>query len=318
MKKITSLLTILAFAGMAHAQQDVHFKINHKLGAQNFAMNTTATNDLGNSFQFTRIDYYVSQIRLYFDGGQDTLLSDTYVLVKGDQPTNELLGNFNFSALEKVEFSIGVDNAANHSDPSARPSGHPLSFQSPSMHWGWAAGYRFAALEGQTGASMNQTWQLHALGDKNYGFATVTTAGVQSGNDLIIDIDGDYTKAFAGVTVDANLNYHGEDLQAPSVLQNFQNLVFTEASGGIGIEELQNISMKLSPNPTSSKINLVLENAELKDAQVIVTDMLGRTVFEGGFSTQSKAEISFERKGMYLVSLKLEGQVVETQKVIVQ
>ena len=41
------------------------------------------------------------------------------------------------------------------------------------MHWGWTSGYRFVCAEGTAGASFNQTFELHGLGNTNYALQTI-------------------------------------------------------------------------------------------------------------------------------------------------
>jgi len=108
MKK--SLLAIFVFAAsVALAQTDVYLNINHLLGNQQFTTQTTATNNLGNQFIVTRLQYYIAEIVLIHDGGMQTPVTDKYILVNAKDSTNELLGNFNITSLEGVQFGIGVD-----------------------------------------------------------------------------------------------------------------------------------------------------------------------------------------------------------------
>ncbi len=177
MKKIQFLLSFMLISLIASAQQNVKFNINHKLANSSFAFNQTTSNDLGDNFNFDRFEYYLSEIKLIHDGGQISSVANTWVLVDASQTTSIDLGSFPITSLEGIRFSVGVETPANHNDPSLYSGNHPLSPKSPSMHWGWAAGYRFAAIEGKTGTSMNQIWQIHALGDANYRTQTVTTSG---------------------------------------------------------------------------------------------------------------------------------------------
>jgi hypothetical protein len=151
MKKILFLLISILTFNKIHAQKNVTLIINHKLGANNFAFNTTAQNDLMQNFQITRVDYYISGIKIIHDGGQITPVQD-YILVKGSYSVSEPLGSMNVTNVEGIKFSIGVDSPANNEDPALKLG--PLAFQTPSMHWGWGAGYRFVALEGKVGNTL--------------------------------------------------------------------------------------------------------------------------------------------------------------------
>ena len=73
---------------------------------------------------------------MYHDGGQITLLNNTYVLASG-HITNYYLGNFNVSLLESISFDVGVDQIANSGNTTNYPASHPLGPKSPPMDWGW-------------------------------------------------------------------------------------------------------------------------------------------------------------------------------------
>lgn len=287
------------------------------LAGNAFAYNNSVKNNLDDAFEFTRLEYYISEIKLTYDGGQDTTLGDLYILVRADQPVNELLGSFSFNNLESVSFGIGVDSAKNHLDPALYASTHPLAFQMPSMHWGWAAGYRFVVLEGNSGPSMNEGWQLHGFGDKNYDYAQVTTAGTMIGNDLVIALDANYEKSLNDISVNSTLQYHGEDFQVPVVLSNFQTEVFTEGSATLGVKKIEATDFSISPNPSTGRVNMMF-GTEHKSAIIIVSDVTGRKVLEQEVNISGSNEIIIQHSGIYMVSLLENGRVVNTQKLIVK
>ena len=47
-----------------------------------------------------------------------------------------------------VRFLVGLTPAVNRADPAQYPPGHPLNPDVNGLHWGWAGGYVFLALEG--------------------------------------------------------------------------------------------------------------------------------------------------------------------------
>lgn len=317
MKRIFTLLSFFALSVSLYGQKNVFFKINHMLGANAFSYNMVTSNNQNNSFEISRLEYYISEIKLIYDGGQDTVLSDTYLMVKANQPVNEFLGSFNITNLESIEFGIGVDFARNHSDITLYPSGHALSFQSPSMHWGWSVGYRFVATEGTSNLGA-QTWQLHALGDKNYGYVSVTTAGAQNGNDIIVALDADYIKAFDNITVDGNLNYHGEDEEAPTLLQNLQTKVFAAGSASVSIPETGAASFSIAPNPAYSSTTLTLENGDLTTSKVVVLDITGKVIYSRSLNGEKSIDLSISRPGVYMVSVLKDDHVIDSRKLIIQ
>lgn len=48
-----------------------------------------------------------------------------------------------------LAFQIGLPAAINHADPARWPAGHPLNPIVNGLHWSWAGGYIFAAIEGR-------------------------------------------------------------------------------------------------------------------------------------------------------------------------
>lgn len=319
MKKITLTIVAIATAFISNAQTDVYININHKMGNQTYAHNTNTSNDLGNSFQFTRMEYYISEITLTYDGGQDTTIDGKYLLVRADQMMGQyLLGSFNITNLESIRFGIGVDSAFNHLDPSSYTPDHPLAHQIPSMHWGWAAGYRFVAFEGMTGPNMNLVCEIHALGTPDYGYTqTITTAGKMDNGDLIIGIDADYQKALKGITVDGNLHYHGEGFESSDLLSNFRNEVFTATPANFSIGEEGFSAFNLYPNPSKGTSWLVLEDANQQGVTLDVNDITGRVILKDA-PVEGRMELDMEDKGIYILSLKQNNRILQSQKLVIQ
>jgi len=319
-KQLSILLFTCLMSPFAGAQSEVHFQINHKLGSSTYSPNQSASNNLGDPFKIQRLDYYISEITLYHDGGQVTDITDHYILVKAARDgmlTSDVLGNYTISQLDSVRFGIGVDGSKNHSDISAYASNHPLSFQSPSMHWGWSAGYRFVAIEGMGGASMNQGWQLHGLGDANYGYATVVSSGTWDGSKLIIAIDADYEMALKDITVNGSLNYHGSSSHAVSLLNNFKNEVFSAGAANVSLEETESVNWALYPNPSSSEFAVSLSQADEAD-QVEIRDLSGKLIETQSFNYQNELNLELNLPGVYLISLIKDNAVIASQKLIIQ
>jgi hypothetical protein len=314
MKKLSILTLLVATMFVATAQQDVYLKINHKLGSSNFAFNQTTTNNLSNSFNFDRLEYYIAEITLRYDGGQDTTL-DTYILVDAGTTTNQLLGTFNFTNLESISFGVGVNTPYNNDDPNLWPAGHPLAPKSPSMHWGWAAGYRFAALEGKTGSNMTSIWQIHALGNRNYTIQTIPTTGLTMGNKTTIELNADYAKALDNITVNGNLITHGEIAESVTLLNNFANGVFT--IGTVGIKENKMMDFSISPNPSRKDVILQFENNQ-NGNELIITALSGQVISREIITSGNQVNLSISTKGTYLANIYKEGSLIGSEKVIIK
>lgn len=136
MKKSILSIFVLLVAFNLSAQKQVTLTIKHLLGTNPFGFNVASQNDLTHNFKITRVDYYISSIKLIHDGGMIMSVPNHYILAKGDNNVIDLLGTFNVTNVEGIKFSIGVEMPVNTADPTVWLAPHPLSPQAPSMHWG--------------------------------------------------------------------------------------------------------------------------------------------------------------------------------------
>lgn len=317
MKKILTTLSLITFFLAANSQTNVYLKINHKLGNNPFAYNQTATTNGAAQYQLSRLEYYIAEITLTHDTGQVTLVPNRWLLVDASDTTNELLGNFNITNLQSISFGIGVESAVNHNDPSLLPSTHPLAPKAPSMHWGWASGYRFVALEGNTGTNFGQIFQIHALGDRNYRTQTHNTTGYYQNGDLIIELDADYNQALNSITVNSNLLYHGELAEAITLLSNFQNSVFTQTAVGLNEQKNDLTHFGISPNPSTGEISISTDYT-FNNLSYKVMDLTGREIQHGVLANPSNHSLAIDKEGIFMINLFENGILIGSEKVIIQ
>lgn len=319
MKK-TLLALALAFGTFsAFAQQDVYFRILHQWGGSAFIPSTGASLPDGTTASLDRVQYYVSGISLAHDGGQTINLDTTYLLVDANLNTEVFLGNLNITQLESISFAIGVDSATNHLDPAQYPSTHPLALHSPSMHWGWAGGYRFAALEGVVNNAGKDPIELHALGDANYFTQTIVTSGTQVGGNLIIQLDAEYTRAFTTLSMSSGLIEHSEAGPARQMLVNFSDTVFTASQqnvSGIGLEEESASAYTLQPNPAVGN-RTTLQFAVPTTADIHVFDLTGRMVQQHSLRNAVSTDLYLQPSGVYMIEVVQNGHR-SVQRLIVQ
>lgn len=318
MKKSILLGIALLFCVSSFAQKDVYLSISHKLGNSNFAFNQQAQNNLNQSFVITRVQYYMSSIKIIHDGGLETIVPNKYILVNGSSNVNELLGNFGVTNVEGIKFSIGVEAAVNNNDPSLYPPSHPLAPKSPSMHWGWSAGYRFVALEGLAGSALNTTFQMHGLWNANYYEQTQMATGVNSGNDVYINLDADYVEAVAGVNIQTGPIDHGTNATDLAVLLNFKDNVFSPGSGSTSVPDISEIAnIQLYPNPCISTFYIDNTESNINVDKVLVYDALGRTVIEKDLAKNLNS-LTLDAKGVYTVVFKSKNKVLGRKLVMAQ
>ena len=323
MKKIILFALVLgALSFQINAQNSVTLNINHKLGDADFAMNQAAKNNMDHDFKITRLEYYISEISLIHDGGNETQIEDVWILANASAKTGFDLGEHDITSVEKIILHIGVDPDHNHLDPSSYQGSHPLAPKAPSMHWGWTAGYRFVALEGHGGANLNQLVQLHGLGDNNY-FTTEIELEVAADNNVVtINLDADYTKALEDISVNSGVIVHGDNIEAKQCLENFRDFVFSPASITSSTIDFSEVSeFDIFPNPVINGISTIKLDLEESgnEYDLTVTSIDGKqlhsllSIIDG-----QTIDFSNQVSGMYFINLIKEGQTIITKKVFVK
>lgn len=319
MKNITIFFTLLFVSLIANAQKKVKLHIAHKLGTADFAFNQTAQNNLSQNFKISRVDYYISRIKIIHDGGMELALPDDhYILAKGVANITDNLGTLNVTNVEGIKFSIGVDTPENNANPADQSPLHPLYFQTPSMHWGWSAGYRFVALEGTSG---NNPFEIHGLWNYNYFEQTVMVAGQASGNDIHIYLDADYTEALKDINVAAGPIDHGSNASDLKLLENFRDRVFKAGTAPTSISG-QNTALHFAniyPNPVQDKINIDLLAAGKHAKSVQVIDLLGKVHYTTALTAQHNViSLSALAKGTYILKFYEGGKDMGSQKIMLR
>jgi hypothetical protein len=268
------------------------------------------------------MEYYISSISITHDGGAVTNISNTWILANASTPVNELLGNYNITAIESISFSIGVETPENHNDPSLLAASNPLAPKSPSMHWGWAAGYRFVAMQGMAGTTTpNQVFELHGLGDVNYFSQTILTAGTSDANGLVVELNADYEQAIKSISVASGVVSHGEINEAKDMLENFRDNVFTATEAivaGVEITKDDN-HFKMYPNPKRNGEALTFTyDGDLINSTIEIVDLSGRVIAIQKLDNSNQLVFNGLNKGVYFVNLKsVNGEVTNTEKLIV-
>lgn len=307
-------------ASVLYAQTPVELQIKHKLGSADFAFSTPTTNDLGNNFNVTRIEYYISKISIKHDGGIETNIPNHYILANGSANVTDALGSYPITSVESISFYIGVDSPVNNADPSLQPAGHPLEPKIPSMHWGWASGYRFVAMEGKAGTSLGQVYEVHVLGNGLYEKTTVNVSGVMLGGKLIIALNADYTQALRGIDVSSGLVAHGSGNDEADVIGNFRNFVFSAGTPvsvtGVAVT---NNSLVVTPNPAHNGSAKLLFGNVMQAGTITITDLQGRvvlnTVKKAG---ETNVNIDLKQTGMYFVKAQMADGSIANNKLVIE
>jgi len=285
MKLLASIASLLFTAvGLFAQSNEVVFRFEHRVGAQPLALDTTvfALPD-GRNALLTRAEFYVSEIELNTADGNKLALTDFFILANANNPNSaHSAGNRNVHAVTGLTLHLGVDAAHNHLDPSAYPVGHPLAHQSPSMHWGWTAGYRFMAIEGlldNNNDGVPETiFQYHNLGDSLYQTVELTGTSTSGNGMLYVDLKLDYSRLFDKLDMSGNLTQHDSGPINAAMMRNAATKGFITLSqaSSAAAPTLQSARISASPNParTTTTIRYALDvNGSLS---LILTNQSGQ------------------------------------------
>ncbi|MEZ4919082.1 MAG: MbnP family protein [Saprospiraceae bacterium] len=288
MKFLSSILfSLLCFAGFAQTNE-VSLQFNHLANGTPMELNETEFTIWNNKVVvIQRAEFYLSEITLNKSDGGTVLLDGTYVLVNANHgSTPYAAGSWDVSEISGVSLGIGVDASVNHDDPATYPASHPLAPQNPSMHWGWAAGYRFMAIEGKVdnnGDGVPETgFEYHNLGDQLYTALTMSGSVNASNGTLEVVVDVDYAKLFENFGMTGNLIHHGSDSQNAGMMQNAgtQDFLVINTSSAAKTALALEGTVSLQPNPASAFCLVALDLETTASLHLDLMNALGQRVFQ--------------------------------------
>ncbi len=311
-----SFLITLLFLGSSFlllAQKTVVLSIDHFFEGEELTLNVSKPSSIAGNYEVSRLEYYISKFKLSHDGDQLIQLPDTWLLVNGANRLEVVLGEFQITELEKIQFGNGVDSNYNNLDPTLYPAGHPLALGVPSMHWGWSAGYRFLVFEGKVGQNLENNFAIHALGNRNFREVGIATPGRESNDTIYVELDAHCEGIFREIDFAGGLNAHGEFDDARQTLINLQRNVFVEKNAPSSITEVGSTEgiellyhqhkIEMRQSQTGSALDYSLFN------------MLGQKLSSGSFLEE--AEIHLEKESLYLITFSKDNETISTEKVLV-
>jgi hypothetical protein len=316
MKSLFTLILVFIIAISGSTQKNVQLNLNHLIGNQELELG--AAYEMDGQYQFPykidRLQYYISEITLIHDGGQRTKVNDVWLLVTAPETKVFDLGDFNINNIEGIEYYVGVNDEVNFLDPSSYPDGHPLANQSPSMHWGWAAGYRFAALEGYSGDGFFLNYQIHSLGEANYKKVSLGLNAVNSGDDINIYLDADYENIFDKINFSKLVFIHGFDGMASELMNILGKNVFSASEISSVNEEIYTDTKFLVSNIAD---NQILRITDLPgDFEISILNTQGQLIHKQLIS--GNEEIQLTESGFYFGYFSQNGRLIKTEKILVR
>jgi hypothetical protein len=310
MKKITVGIVALLFINQIFSQKNIFLDIAPMFQNSNLEMNVNYTAWDGKTIKFDHFDYYLSDIQITHDGGQEILLDSVFLV----EPQNHtlFLGGYNVNQIEQLSFVVGVPKPLNTQtgieaiDISLYPENHPLSFQTPSMYWGWQAGYMHMILGGYADdngdGSLESYFEMHNLGNLNQKFVElpgiIQTNSSSNQIDILLNCQADrWINSIALSTVGIA---HGETGLNATILNNVltENVFIQPANASIS-----SINSDANFYFINQQNSLEIRWNELTDLEKIhVYDSNGKRITEF-FSTNPTSQLAIENldKGYYIV-----------------
>lgn len=263
-----------------------------------------------------QLKFFLSDFVIHDYMGNDIPTPKKYQLIDIDS-NNYHLGNVDLDRFYSVSFKFGVDSATNHSDPTIWPMGHPLNLSYSSMHWGWAHGYRFIALEGYTKDIYDRwlnNYQYHLLGNQYYSSHQLSFSPSDINDTIYFEVVVDLPALYANVNLTKDNIVHGSG-GANDIIANNINSREVIISYPLSVED-RYPELNVSPNPAKDHFYINYENTNIQNLVFNLVDLNGNLV-KNIFPLQSnKVDISNLSSGVYLLNIVENGSVAKTIKII--
>ncbi|MFT7613324.1 MAG: hypothetical protein ACI9J3_002297 [Parvicellaceae bacterium] len=213
----------------------INLNFQHVVDTSAFAFNTDFIDDFGNTYQFSRVDWYL-HVPGFLESDNSTSIVDSNEFFKMDPSvTTVIYGASSCVDHHYMRWGVGVDSAENHMDPNTHPLSHGLGNQSPSLHWGWSTGYIFCAIEGLVDINgdgsfgAGEYFSLHVGVDTNYrtGPNLLVDTNVSEDGIGIMNLKVDYAAFINGIDLSIDNYSHTMDNMplAIRVADNFDQVL---------------------------------------------------------------------------------------------
>ena len=153
-----------AFAAPANLKVEILPRFNGAPLVFDAVTNRTAGDQI---ISVTRLDFLVSNFSLRRENGAWLGVTNwqAYLSLREGR-TSFHLPNLPAGGYTAVRFLVGLVPEVNRADPAQYAPGHPLNPDVNGLHWGWAGGYVFLALEGGWQDGGNQRgYSFHIAND---------------------------------------------------------------------------------------------------------------------------------------------------------
>ena len=135
----------------------IKIEFDNRFGAEDLQLNTDYVNSSGETFRITKLNYYISNIKLSTTSGTEFIVAQdsSYFLIMEEHDDSHVITINNVPAgdYNEVTFTIGVDSLRSTMDISKRTGVLDPAQGHDGMYWTWNSGYIFFKMEGTSPAA---------------------------------------------------------------------------------------------------------------------------------------------------------------------
>lgn len=312
-------MLIVFGVGIAHSQEAFYVKFSFYNQSQPFSLNEVMPSYNGVDYSVQELAFFMSRVQLIHDGGQVTTIDSNTVFYINFNTPEVLLGYLPVTTIEGIRFDVGVPEYLNHLDISQYPVGAPLSYHTPSMHWGWSSGYMHMTMNGKGDTDNDgiptQNYELSCLGDHNVHTVELPTpATVYPDNFQQIVVICNLDQWLRGSDPATTGAAHSDTGVNETVMSNIINYpVFTTAATA-AVTEQEQLPVHVAQTERAACISW---GTERPVAAYRMIDAEGRILAHGN-CTQQQLQFSELTSGLHIVQLLTENDaLIGTAKWIV-
>ena len=313
------LLVLFLILSSCLFSKDVYLNILHQVGGEAYIKDEKVYIINSNEVKLKRLQYYLTNFTLIDKNGNKIETPTKYLLINADS-NDYFLGDIDIDSVASMEFYFGIEEKINHSDPSVWEVGHPLNLTYASMHWGWAAGYRFLAVEGVTKdlwSNWKNEFQFHLVGDQYYGKIQIdqplTLVDSETGH-YKIQLLADFKDLFQDVNLISNNFNHGSGGSNDIIATNVKSGRFLTSPKVLSVEKLANLSVY--PNPTSDFVNIDFADLNTQNLSIQIVDINGNIVLEETAQQLKRIDLKKLSSGTYFVNILENSKILKSVKIM--
>jgi len=319
MKYFFALFLLLLFFTNLTNSKEIILRFSHESNGRSILMSHGSHTVNNTSIKYRRIDYFLSDFK-FIKKNNDTLFAENkYILVRG-QTKDFSLGNVDITDINDIinlEYNFGIDKETNHADPSLYPDSHPLSYPYSSMHWGWAAGYRFLAIEGTyslNNGQINSPFEYHLVSDDYFMTLNYIPVLEEIDNKIIIQFEINMDDILKDVDFTTNSFVHGTGSWNDVIANNIKSSNAFRPK----FTSVKNLypELKLSPIPANDFINLITGSINISTFEFKIFNSNGEFISDYFPNKSSNLNISSFATGVYYLQITNDKTIIKTIKFI--